>query len=67
MKVQFDFFLAQIDMIESDSDDAGPLVMVGGKQYSLDDITDSLIAEMTPQEKETYITVYQDHFSLMYD
>jgi transcription initiation factor TFIIE subunit alpha len=55
-------------MIDSESgEETGPLVMVNGRQYSLDEINDSLIAEMSPQEKENYITVYQEHFSLMYD
>jgi transcription initiation factor TFIIE subunit alpha len=51
---------------EEDEDDT-PMITVAGKLYPLDEINDSLIAEMTPQEKETYIHVYQEHFSHMYD
>lgn len=53
--------------MESESEDESPTVSVGGKQYPIDEITDSLIAQMTPQEKDTYIQVYQETFSHMYE
>ncbi|XP_062533205.1 general transcription factor IIE subunit 1-like [Armigeres subalbatus] len=56
-----------VEIMDSDSDDDTPTVTVAGRPYPLDEINDTLIAEMTPQEKETYIQVYQDHFSHMYD
>lgn len=61
--------IAQVpDMEEDEADDVDvPTIMVGDKMYPIDDIDDALIAKMTPQEKEVYIQVYQDHFSLMYE
>lgn len=59
--------LADIDIIESESDDDAPVVLVSGKPFPIDEINDELIAQMTQQEKDTYIQVYQDHFSHMYD
>ncbi|XP_055536484.1 general transcription factor IIE subunit 1 [Wyeomyia smithii] len=56
-----------VEIMDTDSDDDMPTVTVAGRPYPLDEINDTLIAEMTPQEKETYIQVYQDHFSHMYD
>ncbi|XP_035785667.1 general transcription factor IIE subunit 1-like [Anopheles albimanus] len=56
-----------VDIMDSDSDDDMPTVTVAGKPYPLDEINDKLIADMSPQEKETYVQVYQDHFSHIYD
>ncbi|KAL1397439.1 hypothetical protein pipiens_009762 [Culex pipiens pipiens] len=57
-----------VEIMDTDSDgDDVPTVTVAGRPFPLDEINDTLIAEMTPQEKETYIQVYQDHFSHMYD
>lgn len=53
--------------METDSEDDAPVVFVGGKSYPIDEINDELIAQMNQQEKDTYIQVYQDHFSHMYD
>ncbi|XP_068142056.1 general transcription factor IIE subunit 1 [Drosophila tropicalis] len=56
--------------INSDSgDDADdvPMVLVAGRPQPLDKVDDKLITQMTPQEKENYIHVYQQHFSHIYD
>lgn len=57
------------EMEDEEMDDVEdvPTVMVGDQMYPIDDIDDALIAKMTPQEKEVYIQVYQDHFSPMYE
>lgn len=55
------------EIMDSESDDDSPIVIVAGKPYPIDEIDDNLIAQMTPQEKDTYIQIYQDHFSHMYD
>lgn len=56
------------DMNDSDEEDHNvPKVLIGKELYPIDEIDDTLIAQMTPQEKEVYIQVYQDHFSLMYE
>ncbi|XP_053675941.1 general transcription factor IIE subunit 1 [Anopheles nili] len=59
--------IPSVEIMDSASDDDMPSVTVAGKPYPLDEINDTLIADMTPQEKETYIQVYQDHFSHIYD
>lgn len=56
-----------IHIIDSASDDDAPTVMVAGRPHSIDHINDALIARMTQQEKDTYIQIYQEHFSHMYD
>lgn len=60
-------FLADIDIMESESDSDTPVVMVAGAPHPIDEINDGLIAQMTQQEKDTYIQVYQEYFSHMYD
>lgn len=41
--------------------------MVNGKSIPITNISDDTIALMTPSEKETYIQVYQEYYSHMYD
>ncbi|XP_017021105.1 general transcription factor IIE subunit 1 [Drosophila kikkawai] len=58
------------EYINSDSgeeDDDVPTVLVAGRPHPLDQLDDKLIAQMTPQEKENYIHVYQQHYSHIYD
>ncbi|XP_077297770.1 transcription factor IIEalpha [Arctopsyche grandis] len=57
----------EIDSGDSDSDDNAPIVMVNGKSIPITNISDDTIAMMTPTEKETYIQVYQEYYSHMYD
>lgn len=63
----------EMDIDNDDDDDADddddvdvPTVYVSGKAYPLDEINDELIADMTQTEKESYIQVYQEHYSHMY-
>ncbi|SPP76777.1 general transcription factor IIE subunit 1 [Drosophila guanche] len=51
---------------EEEADDV-PTVLVAGRPHPLDQLDDKLIAQMTPQEKENYIHVYQQHYSHIYD
>lgn len=53
--------------MDSDSDEESVTVFVEGKPYPIDEIYDSLVAKMTPQEKEAYIQIYQDNYSHMYE
>ncbi|KAH8357698.1 hypothetical protein KR200_011748 [Drosophila serrata] len=58
------------EYINSDSgeeEDDVPTVLVAGRPHPLDQLDDKLIAQMTPQEKENYIHVYQQHYSHIYD
>lgn len=60
-------FSAEMESEDSDSDDNAPSVMVNGKPVPITSIDDDIIAQMTPSEKETYIQIYQEYYSHMYD
>ncbi|XP_076247583.1 transcription factor IIEalpha isoform X1 [Calliopsis andreniformis] len=57
----------EVETMESEDDDLVPTVTVAGKTVAIADINDTLIAEMTPVEKEAYIQAYQEYYSHMYD
>ncbi|CAH4018628.1 general transcription factor IIE subunit 1 [Pieris brassicae] len=59
--------VAEMESEDSESDDNVPTVLVNGKPVALTSIDDDVIATMTPSEKETYIQVYQEFYSHMYD
>lgn len=61
------YFTADVDVMDTDSDDDGPTVFVAGKPISLSEVNDEIIAQMTPQEKDAYIQAYQDAYSEMMD
>lgn len=63
----FQSYTADVDVIDTESDSDEPTVLVAGKPIPLDEVNDEIIAQMTPQEKETYIQVYQETYSHMYD
>ncbi|XP_011188432.2 general transcription factor IIE subunit 1 [Zeugodacus cucurbitae] len=56
-----------INSESEDDDDDVPTVHVAGRPHPIDQINDELIAQMTQQEKENYIHVYQQHYSHIYD
>lgn len=51
---------------DEDDDNDSPTVFVSGNPHPIDEINDELIAQMTQNEKENYIHVYQEHYSHMY-
>lgn len=61
--------IGQVETMESDDDEEDdgsvPTVTVGNKTYSITDINDAIIAEMTQAEKEVYVQVFQDYYSHM--
>ncbi|XP_076282586.1 transcription factor IIEalpha [Lasioglossum baleicum] len=57
----------EVDTMDSEDDDLVPTVTVAGKTVAIGDVNDTLIAEMTPVEKEAYIQAYQEYYSHMYD
>ncbi|CAH2075240.1 unnamed protein product, partial [Iphiclides podalirius] len=59
--------VAEMESEDSDSDDNAPTVMVNGKAVPLTSVDDDVIAKMSPSEKETYIQIYQEYYSHMYD
>ncbi|XP_017081318.1 general transcription factor IIE subunit 1 isoform X2 [Drosophila eugracilis] len=62
--VDFDNY---INSDSAEDDDDVPTVLVSGRPHPLDQLDDNLIAQMTPQEKENYIHVYQQHYSHIYE
>ncbi|KAK0179133.1 hypothetical protein PV327_007952 [Microctonus hyperodae] len=56
-----------VEVMESDDDDLIPTVNVGGKSVAITDVNDTLIAEMTPAEKEAYIQTHQEYYAHLYD
>lgn len=61
------YFLAEVEMMDSDEDENTPTVRVGNRTIAITDVNDEIIAEMTPTEKEEYIQIYQEHYSHIYD
>lgn len=59
--------VAEMESEDSESDDNVPVVLVNGKTVPITNVNDDVIAQMTPSEKETYIQVYQEYYSHMYD
>ncbi|XP_018053951.1 PREDICTED: general transcription factor IIE subunit 1 [Atta colombica] len=57
----------EIEAMDSEDDELVPTVSVGGTTVAITDVNDTLIAEMTPIEKESYIQTYQEYYSHMYD
>lgn len=53
--------------MESEDDELLPTVSVAGKTVAITDVNDTLIAQMTPMEKEAYIQTYQEYYSHIYD
>lgn len=55
---------ADIDVMDTDSDDdPPPMVFVCGKAISFYEVNEEIIAQMTPQEKETYSQVFQETYN----
>ncbi|CAG2188490.1 unnamed protein product [Mytilus edulis] len=51
-----------VEEMEDDDDDEGPMVSIGGAKVSIHDVTDDMVAKMTPQEKEEYIRLGQEMY-----
>lgn len=59
--------VAEIETMDSDEEDDSnvPVVTVGSKTYTITDINDAIIAQMTQSEKDIYVQVFQDYYSNM--
>ncbi|XP_022914320.1 general transcription factor IIE subunit 1 [Onthophagus taurus] len=59
--------MPEVETMDSEEEDDSniPTVMVGNKTYTITDINDEIIAEMTQAEKEVYVQVFQDYYSHM--
>ncbi|XP_064473309.1 general transcription factor IIE subunit 1-like [Ornithodoros turicata] len=54
-------------MESGDSDDEGSWVQVAGRKVAVHEVTEELVAQMTPAEKEDYIRLRQELYSMMYE
>lgn len=61
------YFLAEVEIMDSEDDESVPVVLVGPRSIPITDINDQIISEMTPSEKELYIQIYQEYYSHIYD
>ncbi|XP_013177940.1 PREDICTED: general transcription factor IIE subunit 1 [Papilio xuthus] len=59
--------VAEMESEDSESEDNAPTVIVNGKAVPLTSVDDDVIAKMSPAEKETYIQIYQEYYSHIYD
>ncbi len=50
-----------------DDDDEVPIIAVGTRRIPLTEINDSIIRQMTQEEKDRYIQVYQEYYSDMFE
>ncbi|KAK7477625.1 hypothetical protein BaRGS_00031103 [Batillaria attramentaria] len=57
-----------VEEMESDEEeDAVPTVTIGGKRVPFHDVSDDMVSQMTPTEKEEYIRVGQELYENMYE
>ena len=62
------FGLADEKIVESEEDDDEvPTVMIGSRRIPLTEIDDTVIRQMTQEEKDRYIQVYQEYYSDMFE
>lgn len=59
--------VAQSDEEEDEEEEEETQVMVEGKPVPLQDVTEEMVARMTSTEKEDYIRLRQELYSMMYD
>lgn len=58
--------VAEVEEMESDEED-NLMVTVGDQKYALNEVTEELVARMTPEEKEAYIRLTQDLYASIYE
>ncbi|XP_041353567.1 general transcription factor IIE subunit 1-like [Gigantopelta aegis] len=56
-----------IDEMESEEEDSVPMVMIGDRKVPYPEITDDIVEQMTPDEKEEYIRIGQEWYQHMYE
>lgn len=50
-----------------DDDEEIPMIVVGTRRIPLTEIDDAIIRQMTQEEKDRYIQVYQEYYSDMFE
>ncbi|KAG8037807.1 hypothetical protein G9C98_006018 [Cotesia typhae] len=56
-----------VEVMESEEDDAVPTVFVDGKSIPITEVDNDLVLKMTPSEKEAYVEVYREYYSDIYE
>lgn len=54
-------------MDSDDEEDTIPMVTIGEKRVPFQDVTDEMVARMTPSEKEEYIRIGQELYENIYE
>lgn len=55
------------EMESNEEDEAVPIVTIGDKRVPYHDVTEDMVALMTPLEKEEYIRIGQEIYENMYE
>ncbi|ESO89184.1 hypothetical protein LOTGIDRAFT_106483 [Lottia gigantea] len=58
---------AGVEEMESEEEEEVAMVTIGDRKIPLHEITDSMVAQMTPTEKEEYIRLSQEMYENMYE
>lgn len=53
--------------MDSDDDEDVPMVSISGRKMPINEVTDDMVTQMTPKEKETYIKLAQEMYQDMYE
>jgi hypothetical protein len=56
-----------VEEMESDGEEAVAMVTIGKQQIPFNEVTEEMIAKMTPVEKEAYIKLGQEMYEDLYD
>lgn len=54
-------------MESDDEDDTAPMVTIGDRRLPYHEVTDEMVAMMTPAEKEEYIRIGQEMYENYYE
>lgn len=60
-------YFTAVEEMDDDDDDDIPMVSINGSKVSIHDVTDEMVARMTPVEKEQYIRLGQEMYNDMYE
>ena len=55
------------EMDDDDDDDEEAIVSIGGTKVPYHEVTEDMVAKMTPAEKELYIKIGQEMYQDMYE
>ena len=56
-----------VEEIISEEEEEEPMLVIGNRKVLYQEVTESMIAKMTPKEKEAYINMGKELYEDMYD